>query len=153
MLGLGGDEPIGGVRRALLNFAGDLRERSWPAQMLCLGADPLVELLRQQGYTVHCLHEDSRRQARCVGTASGDRMDQLAAVRQLQAYVLALTESLLRLQSVVVRARWNADRLAVAYLPSGAAHFNVDRVLRWWHDSRWLPGSAMLRSSVAQLPP
>lgn len=103
---LWGDEPIGGVRRALLNFAGGLRARGWPVQLVCLDTGPLVEVLRQQGYAVHCLHEDGQQHARYAVTASAGRLGQLAALRQLRGYRPALTAALRRLRPAVVSVYW-----------------------------------------------
>lgn len=103
---LWGDEPIGGVRRALLNFAGGLRARGWPVQLICLDTGPLVEVLRQQGYAVHCLHQDGQQHARYAATASAGRLGQLAALRQLRGYRPALTAALRRLRPAVVSVYW-----------------------------------------------
>lgn len=103
---LWGDEPIGGVRRALMNFAGGLRARGWPVQLLCLDDGPLVGLLRAQGYEVHCLHNDGQQHARYAATASSGRLGQFAALRQLRAYRQALTAALGRLRPAVVSVYW-----------------------------------------------
>lgn len=122
---LWGDEPVGGVRGALFNFAAGLRERGWRISLLCLDEGELACALRAEGYAVHCLHTDGDHHARYARRVAG-RGGRLRGLLALQDYRAALTARLRQLRLDTLSVYW-PDFLFLA----GPCARDLDLALVW----------------------
>lgn len=100
-----GNEPLGGVRRALGNFAKALAESGWQVSIICLDEGELAVMLRDAGFHVHCLHSDGTQHDLYVHALQG-RLGRLGALAQLRRYQDKLQAALASLGTDVVSIYW-----------------------------------------------
>ena len=102
---LWGDEPIGGVRRALGNFAAGLAERGWQVSMICLDEGSLAEALRNCGYQVRCLDTQGHHHSAYAASVAGS-FGRLRGQLQLRGYRERLRAVLMELQPGSLSLYW-----------------------------------------------
>lgn len=100
-----GNEPLGGVRRALGNFAKGLTNLGWRVSIICLDEGELAVMLRSEGFDVHCLFTDGTHHELHVQVLMG-RFGRLGALAQLCRYQDKLQTALASLRTDVVSIYW-----------------------------------------------
>ncbi|MDP3856728.1 MAG: glycosyltransferase family 4 protein [Stagnimonas sp.] len=100
-----GDEPLGGVRRALGNFAAGMAARGWRISIVCLDQGELAQALRSEGYEVICLHAQGDLHRR-YGELVGRRYGRLRGLLRLQGYRRALRTALAQLRPDALSLYW-----------------------------------------------
>jgi len=100
-----GDEPLGGVRRALSNFSTGLAARGWRVSIVCLDEGEMAVEARRLGLQVHCLRDEGDHHAR-YAAVTRRRFGRIQAQIALRRYQSGLAAQLEALAPDVVSTYW-----------------------------------------------